>query len=100
MSRPGMTPDAIFTALADTTRREIVEALARAGSCTATEIASDMPITRQAVAKHLAHLHRAGLVVPERRGRETRYRLTPEPLGNAIDWMDAVCGRAQRAQAA
>jgi DNA-binding transcriptional ArsR family regulator len=95
-----MDTNPIFTALADATRREILEALARAGSCTATELASDMPITRQAVAKHLAHLHRVRLVVPERRGRETRYRLTTEPLGDAIDWLEDVCGRAQRAQAA
>ena len=90
----------VFTALADPTRREIVEALARAGSCTATELANGMPITRQAVAKHLSHLHRAGLVTPERRGRETRYHLTPEPLGIAVDWLEELCGRARRAQAA
>lgn len=92
--------DPVFTALADPTRRQIVEALARDRSCTATELASGMPITRQAIAKHLTHLHRAGLVVPERRGREARYRLTPDPLGHAVDWLEEVCGRARRAQAA
>ena len=90
----------VFTALADSTRREIVESLSRNGSCTATELASGMPITRQAVAKHLTHLQRAGLVVPERRGREARYHLTPDPLGHAVNWLEDVCGRARRAQAA
>ena len=90
----------VFTALADPTRREIVVALAQNGTCTATELAGDMPITRQAVAKHLMHLHRAGLVVPERRGREARYRLIPDPLGHAVDWLEEICGRARRAQAA
>jgi len=95
-----MRPDEVFTALADATRREIVDTLAERGSSTATELASSLPITRQAVAKHLTHLHRAELVVPERRGRETRYRLTTDPLGEAIDWLDAVCSRVREVNAA
>jgi len=95
-----MQAEEVFTALADPTRREIVAALARAGSCTATELASDLPITRQAVAKHLTHLHRAQLVVPERRGRETRYRLTPDPLSQAIGWLEDVCGEFKGVRAA
>ena len=70
------------------------------GDATATELAAAMPITRQAVAKHLTHLHRAELVVPQRRGRETRYRLTPDPLGEAVDWLEAVCDEVRREQAA
>jgi DNA-binding transcriptional ArsR family regulator len=89
-----MRTDELFTALADPTRREIVEALARQGSATATQLAADLPISRQAVAKHLTHLHRAELVTPERRGRETRYRLTPSPLSEAIDWLEDVCERS------
>ena len=95
-----MRPDEIFTALADGTRREIVDTLAERGASTATQLAADMPITRQAVAKHLTHLHRAELVVPERRGRETRYRLTTDPLSEAIGWLDHVCARVQKADAA
>lgn len=87
-----MRSEAVFTALADATRREVVSSLARQGPRTATELSAQMPITRQAVAKHLTHLHRAHLVVPERRGRETRYRLTPEPLGEAIDWLEGMFG--------
>lgn len=89
--------DEVFDALADRTRRSIVEALARAGACTATQIASDLPITRQAVAKHLGHLHRAGLVVAERRGRETDYRLVPDRFGRAIAWLEGVRGEGREA---
>jgi DNA-binding transcriptional ArsR family regulator len=95
-----MRADEVFTALADATRREVVSALAQQGPRTATELAAQMPITRQAVAKHLTHLHRAGLVVPERRGRETRYRLTPAPLGEAIDWLEDLFGEPAGERAA
>lgn len=87
--------DDVFAALADPTRRQVLEALSRAGACTATQLASDMPITRQGVAKHLTHLHRAGIVVPERHGRETRYRLVTDPLGDAIGWLHELCRRSE-----
>ena len=95
-----MPEDPVFTALADGTRRQVIQKLADRGPCTATALASDMPITRQAVAKHLTLLHRAGLVVPRRQGRETLYSLTTDPLGTAIDWLDDVCSRSDRAEAA
>ncbi len=82
--------DAVFAALADPSRRYAIEALATRGSVTATELAGELPVTRQAVAKHLRQLHAAGLVAPERSGRETRYRLTPEPLESALEWMERV----------
>src|SRR5918994_52912 len=52
--------------------------------------AGDLPMTRQAVTKHLAALDRAGLVEARREGRETRYTLTPAPLADAMRWMDDV----------
>ena len=64
--------------------------LAERGTATATELAAQLPVTRQAVAKHLAALAEAGLVEGHRLGRETRYRLTPAPLGEAIAWMTRV----------
>ena len=79
-------PD-VFSALGDPTRREVLEQIATRGEATATELAAAMPITRQAVAKHLNVLAGAGLVAPRRAGRETRYAPTPEPLGDAIAWM-------------
>ena len=80
----------VFDALADPNRRYVVEALAQRPTATATELAAELPVTRQAVSKHLAALGEAGLVESERAGRETRYRLTPGPLGQAMDWMGDV----------
>jgi DNA-binding transcriptional ArsR family regulator len=95
-------PD-VFAALGDPTRRELLEQVAARGEATATELAATLPITRQAVAKHLNVLAGAGLVHPRRAGRETRYAPTPEPLGDAIAWMadlgarwDARPARLQR----
>ena len=79
--------DAVFSALADERRRSVVELLAQRGGATPTELARELPVTRQAVAKHLITLRAAGLVEPRRQGRETRYRLTPEPLAEAMTWM-------------
>jgi DNA-binding transcriptional ArsR family regulator len=81
---------AVFTALADPTRRTVVGLVASRQTATATELAAQLPVTRQAVAKHLAALGDAGLVQAERRGRETRYRLTPAPLAEAMSWMADV----------
>jgi DNA-binding transcriptional ArsR family regulator len=82
---PGL--DQIFTALADPTRRQMVQRLAHGQEITASALADELPMTRQAVAKHLAVLDRAGLVERERHGRETRYRLAPEPLNDAERWL-------------
>jgi DNA-binding transcriptional ArsR family regulator len=81
---------AVFAALADPTRRFVVRYLAEGGPVTATELAERLPITRQAVTKHLAALHDAGLVDRAREGRETRYRLTPDPFTDAMTWMADV----------
>lgn len=66
----------VFGALADPSRRQVIGYLAERGTATATELTGQLPMTRQAVSKHLATLADAGLVEAERRGRETRYRLT------------------------
>jgi DNA-binding transcriptional ArsR family regulator len=83
--------DAVFAALADPTRRHLIEALATQPA-SATRLASELPITRQAVAKHLAGLHAARLVSVERAGREALYSLDPRPLGEAADWIARVGG--------
>ena len=88
--------DAVFFALADPTRRSVVHRLLAAETVTATQLAADLPMTRQAVAKHLAALNEAGLVAGSREGRETRYRLTPEPLGDAASWLEAIGGEWER----
>jgi DNA-binding transcriptional ArsR family regulator len=79
----------VFAALADPTRRWMVETLLREGSATVPALTAALPITRQAVAKHLATLGEAGLVerdAPER-GREVRYRLRPGALAPAAGWL-------------
>ena len=68
--------DRVFAALGDPGRRSLVEAVAMRGTATATELAAELPVTRQAVAKQLSALSDAGLLHATRAGRETRYRLT------------------------
>ncbi len=100
---PGLTRDedlgALFAALADPTRRQVIRSLSGAEPVTASGLAAELPITRLAIAKHLGALERAGLVEPRREGRETRYRLTPEPLDEAIAWMADVGARWDRSLA-
>jgi DNA-binding transcriptional ArsR family regulator len=81
----------VFDALGDPTRRHIVESLAQ-GEASATQLAADLPVTRQAVAKHLTALREAGLVESRRQGRETLYRVNAEPLDAAAAWIIRVGG--------
>jgi DNA-binding transcriptional ArsR family regulator len=80
----------VFGALSDPTRRALLAAIAEHPAATATELASHLPISRQAVLKHLGALTDAGLLDRTRSGREVRYRFTPGPLSDAVDWMTAV----------
>jgi DNA-binding transcriptional ArsR family regulator len=98
MAEQGAGP--VFSALSDPTRRNVVEALAGRETATATELAAELPVTRQAVSKHLNALGSAGLVESERRGRETHYRLTPEALSDALSWMEQVGAQWERRLAA
>ena len=82
--------DAVFSALSDPTRRAVIRSLSAGGPFTATELASRLPVTRQAVSKHLALLEEAGLVSAATEGRRRRYRLTPGPFGDAVVWMADV----------
>jgi ArsR family transcriptional regulator, cadmium/lead-responsive transcriptional repressor len=84
---------AVFTALSDPTRRRVVELLSQQPSVTASGLAQELPITRQAIAKHLTTLVDAGLVCAAHEGRETHYRLTPEPLAGAMQWMASAGAR-------
>ena len=82
-------PDAlnlVFSALADPNRRQVIGYLSARGTATATELTGELPITRQAVSKHLTSLAEAGLVESERRGRETRYKLTR----SGAEWDDRL----------
>ena len=84
--------DLVFGALADPTRRHLMELLAAEPGATATGLAATMPISRQAVAKHLGALGGAGLVSSHRAGRETLYELRPEPLDEAAEWIARIGG--------
>jgi DNA-binding transcriptional ArsR family regulator len=83
----------VFAALSDPTRRRVVRWLVESGPATATELARRLPMSRQAVAKHLAAMETAGLVARSKQGRDVRYRLRPEPLTHAMEWMAAISGR-------
>lgn len=81
----------VFTALADPSRRAILAELATGGPATATDLAGRLPITRQAVAKHLALLAAAGLVVAEPgERRRVRYRVDPSPMAVAQQFLAAL----------
>jgi DNA-binding transcriptional ArsR family regulator len=82
--------DAVFGALADPTRRSVLETLSSGTTVTASGLARTLPISRQAVAKHLTSLRDAKLVSSERVGRETVYALQPKPLEDAAAWIERV----------
>jgi DNA-binding transcriptional ArsR family regulator len=84
---------AVFSALADPTRRTLLQTIADHPAATATELAAALPITRQAVIKHLSALADAGLLDRAREGREVRYSVTPAPLSDAVSWMASVGGQ-------
>jgi DNA-binding transcriptional ArsR family regulator len=93
MRRRGGEIDELWAAVADPTRRRMLDVLLAEGEGTATTLARDLPVTRQAVAKHLAVLHRAGLVEGARRGREVRYAVRPQQLDAAARSMARVAAR-------
>jgi DNA-binding transcriptional ArsR family regulator len=93
MPRPDIeaTAEQVFVALADPSRRAILAALASGGPATATDLADRLPITRQAIAKHLALLAEAGLVMAEPgERRRVRYRLRSAPMQVAQQFLAAL----------
>lgn len=89
--RGGVDPvDGVLVALADPTRRHVLDLLAAQGEATATTLAERLPVSRQAVVKHLAVLDAAGLVSGSRVGREVRYTVRPAALDATARWMAAL----------
>jgi DNA-binding transcriptional ArsR family regulator len=82
--------DELWSAVGDPTRRRVLDLLLDRGEATATVLAGGLPVTRQAVAKHLGVLERAGLVECRRRGREVRYAVRPQRLDAAARSMAQV----------
>jgi DNA-binding transcriptional ArsR family regulator len=79
--------DSVFFALADPTRRRIVERLAR-GGLTVGALAAEFPISQPAISKHIKVLEASGLLAREIRGREHHCRLEPAAMRAATTWLD------------
>ncbi len=88
--------DALWSAVADPTRRRVLDALLERGEATTTTLAEGLPVTRQAVAKHLVVLDRVGLVAGRRSGREVRYAVRPDRLDDAAAAMARVAAQWDR----
>jgi ArsR family transcriptional regulator, cadmium/lead-responsive transcriptional repressor len=82
--------DDLWSAIGDPTRRRMLDLLLSEGDGTATTLGQRLPVTRQAVAKHLAVLDRVGLVVATPAGRERRYRVDDGQLGRAVAQLSSV----------
>ncbi|WP_328540424.1 ArsR/SmtB family transcription factor [Streptomyces sp. NBC_00344] len=82
--------DSVLGALADPTRRQLLDLLSAQGEATATTLAERLPVSRQAVVKHLAVLDAAGLVTGGRVGREVRYAVRPAALNVTAQWMASL----------
>jgi DNA-binding transcriptional ArsR family regulator len=82
--------DDLWSAIGDPTRRRMLDLLLSEGDGTATTLGQRLPVTRQAVAKHLGVLDRVGLVVATPAGRERRYRVDDAQLGRAVAQLSSV----------
>ncbi|WP_304454835.1 helix-turn-helix transcriptional regulator [Nocardiopsis sp. YSL2] len=96
----GEEADGVLAALADPTRRRLLDLLAVRGEASATALADQLPVTRQAVVKHLSVLDAAGLVTGRRAGREVRYTVRPAALDATAQWMSALAADWDRRLAA
>jgi DNA-binding transcriptional ArsR family regulator len=93
MTKAAPNEEMLLEAVADTSRRRVLDLILAHGEVTPTALAAELPFTRQAVAKHLAVLDRAGLVDSKRTGREVRYSVRPEHLDVAVRAMARVAAR-------
>jgi len=82
--------DTLWSAIGEPTRRRILDRLLADDDATATSLSADLPVTRQAVAKHLSVLERAGLVHGKPSGREVRYRIDSAQFARAVAQLAAV----------
>jgi len=93
MRKAALNEEELLEAVADTSRRHVLDLILAHGEVTPTALAAELPFTRQAVAKHLAVLDRAGLVESKRTGREVHYSVRPEHLDVAVRAMAKVAAR-------
>ncbi len=87
--RPVPDPGRVFAALADPRRRELLELLAGTSGASAGTLAARLPVSRQAVAQHLAVLEDASLVTRQKAGRQVLFRVRPEGLTATAEWLAA-----------
>ena len=85
-----LVDDDLWSAVGDPIRRRMIDLILAEGAGTATSLSERLPVTRQAVAKHLAVLDRVGLVHGSTAGRERRYRVDDEQLARAVKQLNAV----------
>jgi DNA-binding transcriptional ArsR family regulator len=83
----------LFDALGDPNRLRIVTRLCEGGPCSTVQLTQVIPVTRQAATKHLLLLEAVGLVTSDRMGRERIWRIQPEPLVQASDYLTALSQR-------
>ncbi|HLH69841.1 MAG TPA: metalloregulator ArsR/SmtB family transcription factor [Candidatus Dormibacteraeota bacterium] len=88
--------EAMWSAIAEPSRRQILDMLLTRGEATPTSLAAELPLTRQAVAKHLNVLSRTGMVESARHGREVRYRVRPEQIDAAAAALAKVAARWEK----
>jgi len=93
---PAASPTAALSALADPTRRQILELLSEHGPQSASALAARLPITRQAIVKHVRILTDAGLIRADRDGREVLFDLVAGGAADAATWLAATADRWQR----
>lgn len=88
--------DELWEAMADPTRRKLLDLLVARGQATATTLTADMPVSRQAISKHLLLLQRVGLIDGQRQGREVRYEVREQRLAEATEALSEVANRWDR----
>lgn len=90
MTREDEEAERLWAAIADPTRQQLIDLILAKGEATATDLARDLPVTRQGISKHLAVLQRAGLVQASRAGREVRFTVRQERLDQATRRMGRI----------
>jgi len=88
--------DDLWEAMADPTRRKLLDLLVARGQATATTLTADMPVSRQAISKHLSILQRVGLIGARRQGREVHYQVREQRLAEATRALSQVADNWDR----
>jgi DNA-binding transcriptional ArsR family regulator len=88
-----MSVETVLGALADPTRRQVLEALAAHPAASASALARELPISRQMVLKHLGVLQESGLVTSVRAGREVLFQVRSAPLAETADWLGSLAAQ-------